>query len=928
MGNFQAKGVTLKPFFTGKAVEQVPASTTASAAETSDVQDFFENFGALTPADGTATPDAAVDPFGALRAAVEGNRGLVEQFPVPTAEEIVTVDPTLNSFADGTVTKQFEQLKMQYTLRRIELEAKRTQGTITPEEMAALEGIGLALVQIEEEAGKTQALAQQAFATYRQELELLQQVGLGKLDPQDADVNGDGRFGFITDGLVLGKRVIDGHDELAVLVEETMKPAQFDKKGFILGQGVVNPNATWDLSASGLSVLSTSAPDSTGADLVVAGSAAYLPEQETYEGSDRTYKANINIPVPEVVWVKADALRRPLIVDGRYEMYQPDSLGTTFEFTVPPAELQSDYIQVQVTDVGLYSVDSEPPINWPADAPWNKKDELGYDHVVEFKDKDGNVIFKMRITGQDQVSSLGAGFQAPGELASPGTDYMAASTMALTFSAGTGDNQRTSHVALKVGDFKSTGNALQFFTDRSYPADTAATLGVFDPWYTFTEPGFKGDKDGKPVVWGGHRHIGLMSAGRDHKTGIGVFGLHIVGNGSAYNDVFDIPPLDTSISQTDPRYHHAIDMGDGYNAVFIRGGSHNDIAGATFADIEGRNGDINWVQTRDVVSWKELDDTAIDALGENQATLNETQTDPAYPLLSPLVTALKTNDTAALAERMSQIQKMAQYAYTTKASENRDGSGIALMLMGWATADLTQKTKRDEFAAWIEEEYLQSAQQATLGAQDIIKKGISTYGENPKVYVHIHTPGSASQAVVGNPIEPSNAKYKNETRSEKNKSSQDSMAEVGPTGNPNDPEDEVYNDDEYDISAGLVLFTNPYANDLPYEYDESEGSHPIDMGAMFKQSYQALMDELHSDPAEEDAGAALEDGAEWVTMGPAYQQSQSVISDFFAAFGQATGTGKAAKTSDDPLAAAFADDEAQDEPTDDTTLDETFGVTE
>lgn len=603
MGIHQTKAVSyLPPIGNSKAVEAATGATTTAPTDTA-FQDTFSFIASHSTPDTTNLPN---DPFGNLRAALESAAPASDgsDQPVPTAEEIVAADPTLNSIADGSVLQQFEDLRLAHTTQKLKFEDQVAQGALAPREIKQLEvkidQLSAKIVAIEEEEGRIREISKQAHATYDKELTLVAQFG--KTDPQKCDLNGDGKVGAPQGThYVIGTREINGDKQFALLDSTTMKPVRFDKQGNALDGNALNTKYTWDLSKSGLTSVSGQS-DSTGSDLVVQGSPEYLGMRHSYPGSSNTYNVNMDIPVPESFWVETYADGTAKIVDGRYVLYKPQG-GLGLTSAAPPEAIRKKYLQVKVGAVNATSVDSEPPIGWPAGQPWDAQNFDGYDQLVQFKDATGNILCQMRIVGTpaDKASKTtvdSTDHNGTHAISLAHNGYIAASTLSLAFSAGGGfddaDHMRQSPIALEFEQgYKSTGTLAQFAKDGQLTNET------------FGEPGEKGADTLKAFNNANanlsYGYIGKSMA-REWLSGGIVAGLSGNFTSHQYNNVFDVAPPADDVHQTDPLYTTTIDAGNGFNAVFSK--QNNLYAqGVTYLDKEGHDGDITNVKTNGGVTW-------------------------------------------------------------------------------------------------------------------------------------------------------------------------------------------------------------------------------------------------------------------------------------------------------------------------------------
>ncbi|MBI4237537.1 MAG: hypothetical protein HY696_03855 [Deltaproteobacteria bacterium] len=595
------KGVTVIPagstYGKAKAVDQTPSATDQH------LQDIFQRM--ETEASQASGIDAAADPLLALRAALEGTTIPTTEYPVPSVEELVAKFPTLNFFADGQIEAQFEALKFEYAKQAADLEGQLKNAALTPTQQrtvrAQYESLQQALIQIDQEIAGTREVAAKAQQTYAQEIALLKKVGLEEITPEEADLNGDGKIG--NGEFILGTRTLEGETEVAILDAKTMKPIKFDADGNPMGANVLNPKYEYDLQQSGLKFPTELLPnkDTTGADLVLQAKGEYLGARKSYDGSDNTYNAHIDIPIPEAIWVEtyANGEVKSTLKNGETHL----TAANTSLLMSPPTDA-SHYKQIKITTAEISSVTSEPPLSWNNSGTTTWKKEYGTDQLVKFRDADGNVVLQLRITG---YGTKGQGQDTPFE----GVNYVTASSLSLAVSSGSGtfgndkNKIRTSPVEVNfASNYVSTGTGGQFnfaaaqefdhshnddanqITDSKQRAllKTMQSLGLWTP--SDLQRGY----------------LGTQGGFHDYLTGAYIVGLRGNIKGTNYNDAIDVAPPPDTVDPEDPEYTTTIDGGGGYNAIFGKHGNHY-VQGATFVEITGRDGDVNHIGTKGEVTW-------------------------------------------------------------------------------------------------------------------------------------------------------------------------------------------------------------------------------------------------------------------------------------------------------------------------------------
>lgn len=582
---------------TGAAGPAAPA-TAATDPTVDSLQEMFDNINGVGTADLPAPED---DPFLALRFAVEGNGGLgtpttndFAPVQVPTVTELVALDPSLNTFADGYVEQLYGKLRIQLANRKVGFEQKIAEGMGLPAQIHVLQQmvqkLEAALLQVDAELTAVASLQQQALDTYAKEITLLQEVGLKKITPEDADLNHDGYIGNpTTTDYLIGYQTIDDENHAAVLLKDSKTPVQYDATGMPIQGNVRDPHYTWTIAGDGVAAVADSAiNDGTheATDLTLELGAIGV---QGIAGNH--FGAQVDIAVPEYVWVKADPKHpeKPLVGESGHYVVKPFD-GLTQQ---PPADGEKDqYLQIKVTDL-VVSSDNAKPVNWPPEKAWTHAD--GTDQILTLKDKNQQVILQIRIAGRQATATE----LAATDFVYDHQEFVAASSVGLAFNAGSGDLRRLSPINFTVeSNFVSTGQHFtqtlvdDFAIDPPATDDDAAqkawrdTLDRFTGQLTLTFQGAKTD------VFDYQRGYTTEF----NRTGVFVTGLK--GNlvGSQFNDFFDIPSLTASEEGKGPEYQTTVDAGAGYNAVVAGTGDH-DILGATFVQIKGAYGDRNSIRT-------------------------------------------------------------------------------------------------------------------------------------------------------------------------------------------------------------------------------------------------------------------------------------------------------------------------------------------
>lgn len=556
-----------------------------------------------------APKDYGAHPLMTLRAALEGTSD-VGEIVVPSAEELVALDPPLQSFLDGTVDQQYEELSFHIAGEIEEIDAQLAGGAMSSQDLRALqtrkELLIQARVQIRQEQAKIPGITANARATKEQELELLRQYGkeiydqveLPTLTPEDLDLDGDGRVGY--DYIVASRTLEDGEVEFAV-VDAEMKTLRFDMQGYPLTANSFNPNYMWDLTEStsdGLNALSlpTSEEDQKDYNLVVTVPSEYTDTRNAYQDSKHLYQTNFDVPAAEGFWVLNHANGEPwMLPEGsRYkEVYAPDPLSG--KFGAPPAEERSKYTQVKVAEIVISSKKHEPSAGdyYTENA----------DHEIQFKDSDGNILYAIKVVGKEvPASDLSITFSNGDRLPIADDEDGNADGEKNTI------KMRQSPIKITGDSYISTGAAGVFMKDGAkYPYDES----LLDGW---------GNRDAKTysLMHFGNtapQHIGLdgwdNGIERNRRTGYMVMGLDGQLGGSDFNTVFAVPPKE-NIEMDHAFYDTVIEGGQGYNVVLMEEGNLY-ASNITHLEKQGDPSDITHVTTPGVIVWEDLFDNGDDA---------------------------------------------------------------------------------------------------------------------------------------------------------------------------------------------------------------------------------------------------------------------------------------------------------------------------
>ncbi|MBI2343640.1 MAG: hypothetical protein HYV02_04835 [Deltaproteobacteria bacterium] len=606
------KAVSLLSPASAKGTETLPLGGGSTAADTpvDPVEDMFQ-FVASETVPPVENPNTG--PLGALHAAIAASQGMAPDYRVPTVAELrKSADPTGNTFADGTVLQQYEDLRIIYLSEKIALEERLHQGTITPDEVKTLDSLIKAILNIDIAIAEVKQVRLEQLKLYAIEIERAKEYGLkygndhGVPESQIDyyDVNNDGIIGNpMTSSYLIGTRLTEqGTDEYAMLNKSTMQPVRFDSvTGEFLEGNAMNPNFVWDLSASGVKNFETTPANAEeGVDLFV-NATGNAPSQwvDTYEGSTNTFKTSLTIPIPNSFWVETYADGTPKIVDERYVVYTGGMENG--ELAAPPEEIRDRYMQIQVADVVLTSKKYT--------APGNDAIELGADHLLIFNDADGNQLFKMQI-GSATITPSNQQYLEPLKHPSPsgGTvnDEVYASSLSIALTSG-----------YDIGGSKDDPNRML----RS-PIHLTVDSGFFsttNQGYFNTPGGSYSDALGHFFGDGG-RYVGPTltedgywkeSADVINRNGPIIAGIDGVIDVDKYNSIIDIPPKEQfDITKGDPAYTTIVNgSGNAHTAVFAHDGNKH-LRNVTHVTItNGGKGDENYIHTLGKIEGRYLDES-------------------------------------------------------------------------------------------------------------------------------------------------------------------------------------------------------------------------------------------------------------------------------------------------------------------------------
>ncbi len=589
--------------------------------------------------------DPASDPLRALRAAINSTKGISPDIEIPTVEHIVKdVDPTGNSLMDGSLLQQYEDLKLIYTTEQLALEDKVAQGTATPQDVADLKKFTALLTTIDQQIAEIEIRQDDQRALYQAEIDALKAFGIkhadekyhtiSKDDIAQYDLNNDGNIGALLEGsalytgVAIGVQTIEDKENYTFLDKVTLKPVQFDPvTGDVLGTGISNPNYNWDLRTSGLvdgQITEEGTPTGFTADVDVTFNidGHFLGERKAYEGSANRYNVQVDLPIPQSVWIKQYPNGEDIELDvsggTKTETYL-EGLESG-QLQAPPIADREHYRQVDVAEVVMSS----------------ESDGEGGNHVVTFLDADGRILFKMGIGGTTDVAALG-------ELGkrlepTPNAGYIPASSFSIALTAGydlggiTGDihRMRRSPVKLTVNEsYLSTTNGgvfntanspssgqeyldsikgshakrdakqdtLAFFTNGEATARTITPKTWTAKWdekaygkvYTVHEQTWQEDHLGNEFDL--NQLNGPMA--------MGLYGNLKMGQ---FNSVVEEGPRPDNIDHLDTEWTSLVDLGGGYGAFIGANGGHH-VRNATYVDIQGDEGDQNFIHLSQSLAW-------------------------------------------------------------------------------------------------------------------------------------------------------------------------------------------------------------------------------------------------------------------------------------------------------------------------------------
>lgn len=620
MNMTKAKGVGATNFNFVKSMTE----SSGKAAGTGSQKDAFSP---VTPEPSSTPAPDTTNMLQTIRSAVEGGGYIPESYSVPTTEEMMAEamisDPAGHTFIDGTNEQILLDFKLRFEEMVVEKEAQLV--TATPAlQNALLAEIEQLKEQIEivipNEIEKLRGSTEHFRSMFRQEAELLRQFGRGEITAEEVDINGDGLVDMNGE-YFLGER--DG--EYNIIFEKTGLPVRFDQYGNPLDGNVFNPNYKWDLSQSGLEMISSnSTSDATKHDWVMRPTSLDLqPTRTSHLGSSHKYDVNIDIPLPETMWAKVHADGSLAVKNERLEVYPSDGLV----FGEPLEKDKDDYVQVKVTDVRIDSVASSYDANG---------DAIGYDQVITFE-SNGLTLGTMKIESYE--GDIPEKYQ---HLRTPGTNRVDASTLSIAFSDGSAlnngdpDLMRSSAINLDVansfertsniGVFRANGNFFAHDLEASPMNLPGMDTDLWDQEYngilnnsgdlqgytaeTFTKQFFNATPgvDDNLQPYSEFFHGMYM---KNHDVGFRKSGVFLMGvpsgsvvQGSKYNDAVTIKSPPEDVTKEDPQYKTVVDTGNGLDAVFAESGDTYAM-NVTHFEKQGSKGDHTSVSLEGVIEWKQ-----------------------------------------------------------------------------------------------------------------------------------------------------------------------------------------------------------------------------------------------------------------------------------------------------------------------------------
>ncbi len=583
--------------------------------QTQEIQDFFDSSYEATsnssshPQMNTSDPldDYTMGDFvngQRINSQYQSGSQWLESFPPALEDVIANSDHAVNHL--DIVKSQYERSDQAISaLLTRYIQAKNAGGLSMTQIQTITERIELATKaksRCQTELQKLTNLEKQFSHVYEQERLL------GK------DLNNDGWMGkpHAVDSYLIK---YDSNDQMILIDPVTKKPVPIP---FLNPD--YSPALTTDNSLE-MKVLN----ENDSADLVLG-----LTDDAFSNANSHLYRCAIELNIPEVLWVEKNddyqsALGPYKIIDddnsglGRYKPSAWSSDSNNGIHQVVPED-KSKYIQIQVTDAQIISVES-------GEYDANTNEPL-YHQVLELR-HDSEVISRIRIEGMYDNNND----DTRGAPTLRGRNYIAASSVGVAING----NNRASAIRFDAGQMKSTGRHIASTSDLKnifpdMPNSDAGKRAYNEHLELFTQSNPSAeyyDMDSNHPGWktSGHReilndpnnghhalHIGPNQRDRyissevipgkndsalGFRTGVFIDGLRGEINGSSYNDIIRAPNVndysDTAksflpdnikkIEKDDPLYSNII-TSQGGNDIVIAGGGDNYIQGATFVHIE------------------------------------------------------------------------------------------------------------------------------------------------------------------------------------------------------------------------------------------------------------------------------------------------------------------------------------------------------
>lgn len=818
-----------------RSAQTSPFGGTAKASDDASItptnQSLLDTFNTIATEGVAPTFDPSSDPLRALRAAINGSKGISPDVKIPTVDQILKeVDKTGNSLVDGTLLQQYEDLKLIYTTERLALEDLVARGVATSQDVKDLKQFTKVLTTLSTEIAEITKRQPVQKALYQQEIDALKAFGIkhandkyqtiSQDDIAEYDLNGDGLIGHPLEGaasyigVIIGIQTINGKDNYSFLDKATMQVVKFDPvTGEALSTGISNLHSQWDLTQSGLNA--TAVPpennESTGMQGVDAtftpnaNGGKHLGERQASAEAQGTYNTQIDIPIPETLWVKnyPDGTLIEHDIEGGYktETYVEGLDKGLIE--APPEDERDDYRQVTVAEVQVTSagIKSDP----------NKDIDYGAEgQVVTFKDTEGRILLRMVIHGLygsevDALGDLGKRLMEP-STSSNGleSNTISASSFSMAFSAGysLGDpnKMRKSPVKLTVdNNFLSTTNGgvykkdgvtvpdghLKKLKEQAVNGELKERSAEYDTLSRFTNE----DKTAKYI---GPKSLTSKTEGKegmyitpsqeyaehgmqsefvlDEANGPMAMGLYGNLKMGDHNAVVEEGLRPKNIDHLDVNWTSLVDMGGGYGLFLGQNGNHH-IRNATQVFVKGHEGDQNNIHTKSLIEW--------------DATVGEKEFHGVQSLYEP--------------------------------------------------------------------------------------KKVTKYKDNPSVYVKV-TGTVSGKTIIDNEIELGST------------DADDYFDSMDPSGPASTATDSLYMadyaDDKYDIE-GEKLFTN---TDKQFDVEANNGNPAINSDAVLESYMEAektFEEFIKKDPTVASEGEGLEAEAAWEVYGPNYAEAQQSVTGFF-----------------------------------------------